>query len=462
MSLRRYKEYKRSDSPWLATVPVHWEPSRLKRIVAYIESGVSVNAVDEPARPNSLGVLKTSCVYTGIFDPNENKAVLPDEIGRVACHVKADTLIVSRMNTPSLVGAAGLVTETLENLFLPDRLWQVHFVNAEPKFVYYWTNSASYRAQVQMACAGTSASMQNLSQDEFLRFVLPLPPRLEQTAIAAFLDRETAKIDALIAEQEKLIALLAEKRQAANSYAVTKGLNPNVSMRESGVAWLGEVPAHWRIMSLKHLVSVPISDGPHETPNFPDEGIPFVSAEAVSGGFINFGKIRGYISEEDHQRYSEKYKPQLHDIYMVKSGATTGVTAIVEAAMEFNIWSPLAAIRCDKQKADPYFVLAALRSRNFQEGVALNWSFGTQQNIGMGVLGDLPIALPPLEEQSEIAAYLALQIPKLSTLSAEAERTIALLKERRSALIAAAVTGQIDVRGTTSKIAAQRPEAIAA
>ncbi|KVT45611.1 hypothetical protein WK52_14430 [Burkholderia multivorans] len=276
----------------------------------------------------------------------------------------------------------------------------------------------------------------------------------EQTAIAAFLDRETSKIDALIAEQEKLLELLAEKRHATISHAVTRGLNPDVPMKDSGVEWLGEVPQHWAVQSIKHLVSVPITDGPHETPNFLDEGIPFVSAEAVSGGFINFEKIRGYISTEDHQRYSAKYKPQLNDIYMVKSGATTGVTAIVESDTEFNIWSPLAAIRCDKQKAEPYFVLAALRSRNFQEGVTLNWRFGTQQNIGMGVLGDLRIALPPLSEQREIAAFLALETPKLNVLSVEAERMIALLKERRSALIAAAVTGKIDVREHSSVLAA--------
>jgi type I restriction enzyme S subunit len=165
----------------------------------------------------------------------------------------------------------------------------------------------------------------------------------------------------------------------------------------------------------------------------------------VSGGFIDFERKRGYISAEDHQRYSEKYTPQLHDIYMVKSGATTGVTAIVETDAEFNIWSPLAAIRCDKQKAEPYFVLAALRSRNFQEGVALNWSFGTQQNIGMGVLGDLPVAVPPLSEQRDIAAFLANETPKLNALGGEAKRAITLLTERRSALIAAVLTGQVDV-----------------
>ena len=446
MSLPKHSTYRNHDSKWLGSLPSHWDGKALKHVVSMIESGVSVNSVDEPATENKFGVLKTSCVYSGHFNPKENKTVIAGEINRLACPVKAKTLIVSRMNTPALVGAAGLVEADEENLFLPDRLWQVHFKDALPKLVHYWTTSPAYRAQVEMACEGTSSSMQNLSQDNFLRFVLPLPPYSEQNTIAAFLDHETAKIDALIAEQEKLIALLAEKRQATISHAVTRGLNPEVPMKDSGVAWLGEVPTHWIVQSIKHIVATPITDGPHETPNFPEEGIPFVSAEAVSGGYIDFKKIRGYISIEDHYRYSTKYKPQIHDIFMVKSGATTGVTAIVETDTDFNIWSPLAVIRCDKQKADPYFVLAALRSRNFQEGVALNWSFGTQQNIGMGVLGDLPIALPPLIEQKNITNALAKELPKHNQICYEAEHAILLLKERRSALIAAAVTGQIDVR----------------
>ena len=199
------------------------------------------------------------------------------------------------------------------------------------------------------------------------------------------------------------------------------------------------------VRPLKGIVEVPITDGPHETPIFFDDGVPFVSAEAVSGGFVNFEKIRGYISVEDHERYSKKYKPRLHDIYMIKSGATTGVTAIVETEVDFNIWSPLAVIRCGND-SDPYFVLNFMRSRSFQEAVSLNWSFGTQQNIGMGVIGNLQVTAPPLSEQQEISAFLATSSTRLVALISKTERSIELLKERRSALITAAVTGQIDLR----------------
>jgi type I restriction enzyme S subunit len=131
---------------------------------------------------------------------------------------------------------------------------------------------------------------------------------------------------------------------------------------------------------------------------------------------------------------------------MVKSGATTGVTAIVETDRDFNIWSPLAVIRCNHSSL-PYFVLNFMRSQSFLEAITLNWSVGTQQNIGMGVIENLAVTVPPLEEQEKIAAYLNHQTTQLDTLTQEAQTAIALLQERRTALISAAVTGKMDVRG---------------
>ena len=212
---------KDSGVEWLGEVPSHWEVSTLRRVIQAIESGVSVNATDSPAGFGEIGVLKTSCVYRGEFDPDENKVVVPEELERVACPVTAGTLIVSRMNTPDLVGAAGLVRCGAANLFLPDRLWQVHFKDINAAFIHYWTREPSYRAQVQSACAGSSSSMQNLSQDEFRNFALPIPTVAEQTAIVAFLDRETSRLDALTAEATRAIDLLRERRTALISAAVT-------------------------------------------------------------------------------------------------------------------------------------------------------------------------------------------------------------------------------------------------
>lgn len=203
--------------------------------------------------------------------------------------------------------------------------------------------------------------------------------------------------------------------------------------------WLDEIPTHWKVAALKHVLSTPITDGPHSTPIFQDEGIPFVSAEAVSGGYINFDKIRGYISEEDDALFSQKYRPQLHDVYMIKSGATTGISAIVETNIRFNIWSPLAVMRC-KKSYDPYFLLNYLRSDSFQKSVQLSWTFGTQQNIGMNTLENLTVCFPPFEEQQKIANFLSHETAKIDTLITKQEKLIELLKEKRQAVISHAVT----------------------
>lgn len=212
--------------------------------------------------------------------------------------------------------------------------------------------------------------------------------------------------------------------------------------KDTNVAELGEVPAHWNVVPLKHVVETPITDGPHETPEFIDDGIPFVSAEAVSSGEINFSKSR-FISHADHHKYSKKYKPRRDDIFMVKSGATTGVVALVSTDRDFNIWSPLAVVRCSRL-AFPRYVLQTMRSRNFQESVILNWSFGTQQNIGMSVIENLRIPLPPIPEQNQIARFLDHETARIDALIEEQQRLIELLKEKRQGVISLAVTKGLD------------------
>lgn len=314
---------------------------------------------------------------------------------------------------------------------------------SNPDYLIWAINCDEVRINAELVSTGTTRIRINLS--ELKKLKIPFPPIPEQTQIAAFLDHETAKIDTLIDKQQQLIELLKEKRQAVISHTVTKGLDPDVPMKDSGVDWLGEVPEHWKVLAIKKIVSTPITDGPHETPNFIEEGVSFISAEAISSGVIDFSKQRACISIKDHIRFSEKYKPHLYDIYMVKSGATTGVSAIVETINDFNIWSPLAAIRCS-EIAFPYFVLYFLRSQQFLTAIELNWSFGTQQNIGMGVIGNIYISCPPIKEAIMISDHIRQKCSKIENLITLATHQISLMQERRTALISAAVTGKIDVR----------------
>jgi len=205
----------------IGRIPSHWDVSPLRHVIRSVKSGTSVNALDVEPDDGEIGVLKTSCVSTGNFDVRQAKSVDPDELGRVACPVEANRLIVSRMNTPALVGAAGLTRHAAPRTFLPDRLWQVEFTHVEPEFVHSWTQTPAYRDQVSIVCVGTSSSMQNLSQSDFRSFLLPLPPLDEQLKICRFLKRETGQIDALTVKAREMIDVLKERRQALINAAVT-------------------------------------------------------------------------------------------------------------------------------------------------------------------------------------------------------------------------------------------------
>lgn len=213
--------------------------------------------------------------------------------------------------------------------------------------------------------------------------------------------------------------------------------------KDSGVDWIGEIPESWGLTAVKNLLAIPITDGPHTTPILYEDGIPFISAEAVKNNRLDFSKKRGFISLKDHNEFCKKYRPKRNDIYMVKSGATTGNIAMVDTDIDFSIWSPLAVFRVS-YRLIPKFLFFALQSLYFRKSVELKWSFGTQQNIGMGVLSNLPLVYPNIEEQQTIANFLDDKTAKIDQTIAIKQKEIELLKERRQILIQKAVTKGLD------------------
>lgn len=432
---QQYDEYRDSGVEWLGEVPNHWEVIKGGYIGDLFgsESVLESHVVDD----GDLPFIKVSTLSTDGFSIDSPEWFISR---------KADKFVRTRKNYIVFPKrGAAIFTNKVNIINIPSVIdpnlmgWKVN-ERAISEYVAFLLKT---RRLDDIADVSTVPQINNkhINPQKF-----PLPPIEEQTQIISFLDYETAQIDTLIDKQQTLIKLLKEKRQAVISHAVTKGLNPNAPMKDSGVEWLGDVPEHWTVCAVKHILATPITDGPHETPVFLDEGVPFISAEAVSQGYINFDKKRAYISALDNEKYSKKYSPKKYDIYIVKSGATTGVSAIVETDGEFNIWSPLAVIRCAAY-CEPYFTLFAIRAKYFQEAIRLNWNYGTQQNIGMAVLGNLLIAYPPKEEAQKISDYLKATAEKMNELIERAEKAIQLMQERRTALISAAVTGKIDVRG---------------
>ncbi len=213
---------KDSGVEWIGQIPEHWERIALKYCIQQVGSGTSVNAEDRPANTDEMGVLKTSCVSSGCFAALENKAILENEYDRATCPVKADTVIVSRMNTPDLVGACGYVEEDHPHLYLPDRLWQVEFnKDCVAKYMWYFLTSKYVRNYYASVCTGTSGSMQNISQDQFGAIAFFKPSKTEQQSIAEYLDRECETLLSLIDVNEQSLQKLKEYRQSIIYEAVT-------------------------------------------------------------------------------------------------------------------------------------------------------------------------------------------------------------------------------------------------
>jgi len=276
MSFPRYPTYKPSGVEWLGEVPEHWEVKPAKRLIGSIEQGWSPQCENYSVDGSEgWGVLKVGCVNGGVFRHTENKW-LPVELDpRPELAVLKGDLLVSRANTRELVGSAAVAIQDYPNLLLCDKLYRmkVDSKEARPQFLSYFLGSREARGKIELEASGASDSMLNISQSVILELPCPAPPAYEQAAIATFLDHETGKIDALIAEQQRLIELLQEKRQAVISHAVTKGLNPDAPMKDSGVEWLGEVPEHWEVIQLKWLTPVKrgASPRPIDDPIYFDE-----------------------------------------------------------------------------------------------------------------------------------------------------------------------------------------------
>lgn len=288
----------------------------------------------------------------------------------------------------------------------------------------------------------------SFSEFEFGFIEAPVPSIDEQIKIANFLDKKTKQIEDVKNTINKEIENLENYKKSVITEAVTKGLDKNVEMKDSGIEWIGEIPKQWDDGKTLFFLKMPITDGPHTTPNLYDEGIPFVSAEAVASGNgkIDFNKIRGYISEEFYLECCKKYIPKKDDIYMIKSGATTGLSAMVDTDKKFTIWSPLAVFRADNLKIKPRLLFYILQSKYYLTQVELYWNYGTQQNIGMRTLEKLRMFVPPLNEQNQIVDYLDKKTKLIDDSIAIKQKQLETLEEYKKSLIYEYVTGKKEVK----------------
>ncbi len=443
MSFPRYPKYKSSGVEWLGDVPEHWVVKPLKTVASFNDDVLpesygadeEIEYVDIGSVSLAGGIERTETLKYGNAPSRARRRVRNGDV--IASTVRTYLKAISPIIDPP----GNMIVSTGFAVIRPS-------VGLMPAFAKFALQTSFFVEAVISLSTGVSYPAINAS--EMARISIPVPPIDQQSAIASFLDRETAKIDALVAEQRRLMELLKEKRQATISHAVTRGLNPNTPLKDSGIEWLGEVPAHWSVIALKRIAEVHtgVAKG-KDNSSRQTITVPYLRVANVQDGYLDLETVSTIeIPAEDLERYSLK----AGDVLMNEGGdfdklgrghiwegqidpciTQNHVFAVRPRAVSSNWLNSITS----SDFAQFYFMTRSKQSTNLASISSTN-------------LMELPVILPPEHEQLEILSFIADQTAHFDTLTTEAQRAIDLLQERRTALISAAVTGQIDVRAVTT------------
>lgn len=453
MSFPRYPDYKDSGVAWLGLVPEHWIVIPLKRDIEFVTSGArgwAENYADDGDLFLRIGNLTRDSIRLDLSDTQ--RVVVPDGAEVDRTQVQAGDILFS---ITAYLGSVAVVPAGLGRAFVSQHVALVRPSKKHCLSEWLAYVAISYVGKTHLETTGYGGTKVQLSLADVTSLPIIVPPIDEQQAIATFLDRETAKIDALVAEQEKLIALLQEKRQAVISHAVTKGLDPSVPMKDSGVEWLGEVPGHWEVCALRRVIAT-IEQG--WSPECYAREAEEQEWGVLKAGCLNGGNFRPSENKALPPELcpEEAYEVRVGDVLMSRASGSpelVGSTALVKATRERLMLSDKIFRLKLKEFVNTAFFVAALNSRPLRIQIenALSGGNGMANNLPQSSLMTFAMAVPTLAEQATITVFLEQETAKLDILMAEARTAITLLQERRTALISAAVTGQIDVRSIASR-----------
>ncbi|MGT3171868.1 restriction endonuclease subunit S [Yersinia enterocolitica] len=430
---KAYPEYKDSGVEWLGDIPEHWEVFTGKRIFQSVRTP-ALKHDEQLAASQKFGVIPQSLM----MQLNDSKVMLALKGTDSFRHVDENNFVISLRSFEG-----GIEHSKYSGCVSPAYTVLKNIKQLSYGYYRYLLKCAPFIAALQSS-TDSLRDGKSINYEQFSAIFLPIASIFEQAQIAAFLDYETAKIDKLIEKQQQLIELLKEKRQAVISHAVTKGLNPDVPMKDSGVEWLGEVPAHWKIAPLKHLCSL-IKDGTHLPPPRVDKGVPLLSVRNIINGKFNFRDDDSQISYKDYKSLCSSFIPKKDDVLLAIVGATLGKVALVPEMESFHIQRSLGVFRTNElvQSQQLSYIF---ESKNFQNLLWGNVGFSAQPGIYLGTLANFSIPVPPINEQTKIIEFISNAVNKLDHLLAQTAQFTSLMQERRIALISAAVTGKIDVR----------------
>lgn len=430
-----YPEYKDSGVEWLGDIPSKWKLCRLK-FLAKIKNGQDYKSVEAEEGYPVIGS-GGQFTYASQFTYNRESVLL---------------------------GRKGTIDKPL---YINEPFWTVDTmyyteINGDvcPKYLYYLALT------IQFGRYATNTALPSMTQEHLGNYFFAVPSgEIEKKIIANFLDHETAKIDTLIEKQQQLIQLLKEKRQAVISHAVTKGLSslnggPNAKMRDSGVEWLGEVPEHWVQIKTKHIL-IAIIDAEHKTAEYFEDGTYLVCRTTnVRDGVL---KLDGgkYTNQETYLEWIKRGVPEPGDILFTRE-APAGEACIVPDEPVLCLGQRMVLFKLNKSIVDSQFVLYSIYSGLADDFIKQLSQGSTVSHMNMADIINIPLFEISLAEQKEIVKYLDRVLSQYDELQKNAELTVELIQERRTALISAAVTGKIDVRDWVAPPASPTHKEVAA
>lgn len=439
---KAYQEYQDSGVEWFGEIPAHWKNKPLKYLCSFTGGGTP--SKDNLSYWHGGTIPWVSPKDMGNFNlTNTQDKLTPAAVSASStAYIEPGALIlvvrsgILRRKIPTAINA---VVVTLNQDMKALRFNDTVLVNYIAYVVY------GKQKSLLLEWCKEGATVESIEHEYLANCAFPLPPLPEQQQIAKFLDFETAQIDRLIERQERLIGLLEEKRQAVISHAVTKGLNPDAPLRPSGIDWLGDVPEHWEVKKMAGCARITRLAGAEYTASWrPVEDGEIVALRGQNIGFnsINLANIER-ISDQLSKSLSRSRLSKGDIVYPCVG--TIGNAALIEKDDTFHINQNIAKLT-PKALIDPLFLTYFMNSKVCLESALFLNTSDAQPSILVSNLRRVKVPTPPIAEQQRIAIYLTGRLETIKQTSKKAQTTIDLLKERRTALISAAVTGKIDVR----------------
>ena len=433
--MRRYPEYKESGVEFIGGIPKDWDTMRCIHLFE-VKNIKKTSGEINLSVYRDYGVIKRDSRddnYNRVSEDTSNyKLVEPGDFVFNKMKCWQGSLGISEYR--------GIVSPSY-TVCKPKR----HF---HGKYFHYLLRSQPYIQEFDRLSYGVRIGQWELRFEDFKDIVIPYPSIPEQTQIANFLDRKTGQIDELIRIKERKTELLQEQRTVLINQAVTKGLDPNVEMKPSGMESIGEISRGWSVMKVKYLTHQ-IIDGTHYTPEYQDSGIPFLRVTDIHTKTIDLTKVK-YITPELHQELTRRCKPEKGNLLLSKNG-TIGITRVIDWDFEFSIFVSLCLIKFRTETYSPHFFSYLFQSQVIDQQLRESSKTSTVTNLHLDKIRELFVVKPPLSEQRAIVDFLDCKTGQIDELRSNEQQSIELLKEYRQTLISEVVTGKIDVRSAVAQ-----------